>query len=319
MLIESAWIKKRNSRRTIPSQFYLSMIPDFTIVTASYNYGHFIRECLESVANQKGATFEHLIFDGGSTDDTAEIVAQFPAVKFTQEPDEGMSDAINKGFAAAKGRWVMWLNADDRLKPGALKAVLDFVKHQDEADVIYGGWDFIDKKGEHIRSMTLFPFDKPMLSYLGCYIGSTSAFYRNSTVIGEGHWLNKSYGYIMDGEFYNRLAALGKRFVYMHALLADFRMHGMNLSFKHKDSSNATEQLVLEKQHAESIAIRRAYGWHKLTEPPWVWFTDGVIYLYFRIKKFVAKRFYKAFKTLIDLPRETSKAESGPKEQAKNS
>jgi hypothetical protein len=93
----------------------------------------------------------------------------------------------------------------------------------------------------------------------------------------------------------------------------------MNLSFKHKDSSNATEQLVLEKQHAESIAIRRAYGWHKLTKPPWVWFTDGVIYLYFRIKKFAAKRFYKAFKTLIDLPRETSKAESGPKEQAKNS
>ena len=88
------------------------MIPDFTVVTASYNYGHYIRDCLESVAGQSGVTLEHLIYDGCSTDDTAEIVAEFPYAKFVQEPDKGMSDAINKGFAAAKGKWVMWLNTD---------------------------------------------------------------------------------------------------------------------------------------------------------------------------------------------------------------
>lgn len=275
------------------------MIPDFTIVTASYNYGHYIRECLESVAGQRGVTLEHLIYDGCSTDDTAEIVAEFPHAKFVQEPDEGMSDAINKGFAAAKGKWVMWLNTDDRLKPGALKAVLDFAKGKDDADIIYGGWDFIDKEGKYLRSMTIFPFQKSMLCYAGCYIGSTSAFYRNSTVISEGLQLDESYGFVMDGEYYNRLASLGKKFTYMHALLADFRIHGMNLSFRHKECSNASEQLVLEKQYAESIAIRRAYGWHKVSKPPWVWFVDGLLFQYYALKKFVIKRFYRRFNSLI--------------------
>ena len=278
----------------------IKMVPDFTIVTASYNYGHYIRECLESVAKQSGVTFEHLIFDGGSTDDTADIVAEFPHAKFVQEPDKGMSDAINKGFAAAKGKWVMWLNTDDRLKPGALKAVLEFAKGKSDTDVIYGVWDFIDKEGAYIRSMTIFPFQKSMLCYLGCYIGSTSAFYRNATVISEGLHLDESYGFVMDGEYYNRLAFLGKKFSYMHALLADFRIHGMNLSFRHKECSNASEQLVLEKQYAESIAIRRAYGWHKVSKPPWVWFLDGVIFQYYVLKKFVIKRLYRRFNSLIE-------------------
>lgn len=146
------------------------MIPDFTIVTASYNYGRYIRECLESVASQDGVTLEHLIYDGGSTDNTADVIADFSHAKFVQEPDDGMSDAINKGFAAARGKWVMWLNADDRLKPGALKAVLEFAKGKNKTDIIYGGWDFINKEGEFIRSMTIFPFQKSMLCYLGCYI-----------------------------------------------------------------------------------------------------------------------------------------------------
>jgi len=277
------------------------MIPDFTIVTASYNYGRYLRECLESVVQQEGVTFEHLIYDGGSTDDTAEIVAEFPHAVFVQEPDEGMSDAINKGFAAAKGKWVMWLNTDDRLKPGALKAVLAFAEGKDETDIIYGGWDFIDEKGRLMRSMTIFPFQKAMLCYLGCYIGSTSTFYRNATVVAEGHHLDQSFGFVMDGEYYNRLASLAKKFTYMHALLADFRIHGMNLSFRHKECRNATEALVLEKQYAESIAIRRTYGWHQVKRPPWVWFVDGLLFGYYGLKKFVLKRCYRRFVPLIRL------------------
>jgi glycosyltransferase involved in cell wall biosynthesis len=280
------------------------MNPDFTIVTASYNYGHYIRECLESVAAQDGVTLEHLIYDGGSTDNTADVVAEFPHAKFVQESDEGMSDAINKGFAAARGRWVMWLNTDDRLKPGALKAVLEFAKGKDDTDVIYGGWDFINKEGAYIRSMTIFPFQQSMLCYLGCYIGSTSTFYRNSTVISEGNLLDVSYGFVMDGEYYNRLASLGKKFTYMHALLADFRLHGMNLSFRNKKCGNASEHLILEKQYAESIAIRRAYGWHRVSKPPWVWFLDGIIFQYYAIKKFLLKRFYRVFVPLISLSKD---------------
>jgi hypothetical protein len=172
--------------------------------------------------------------------------------------------------------------------------------------VIFGGWDFIDKEGRHQRTMTIFPFQKSMLCYAGCYIGSTSAFYRNETVIAEGHHLEETFGFVMDGEFYNRLAALGKKFTYMHAILADFRMHGENLSFRHRQGDTAGERLVLEKQYAESAAIKRVYGWSKIEKIPWVWFSDGFLYTYFTFKKFVLKRVYRRFVSLIPLPKKGS-------------
>ena len=119
---------------------------DLTIITPSLDYGRYLGECLGSVASQEGRALEHLVIDGGSRDGSAEVAAGFPHAKWLQEPDQGMSDAINKGFGLARGEWVMWLNADDKLKPGALAAVLPFLKSSD-ADVVYGDWDFIGEAG----------------------------------------------------------------------------------------------------------------------------------------------------------------------------
>ena len=80
---------------------------DFSIVTPSYNYSEYIRECLDSVRDQQGVTFEHLIYDAGSTDGTLDILAEYDHINLVVEKDKGMSDAINKGFKKAKGEWVM--------------------------------------------------------------------------------------------------------------------------------------------------------------------------------------------------------------------
>ena len=100
--------------------------PDFSIVTPSYNYARYVRECIESVKNQEGATFEHIIQDAGSTDGTLDILNSYPHLKLHVEKDSGMSEGINRGFRKARGKWVMWLNTDDRLLPGALAAVKAF-------------------------------------------------------------------------------------------------------------------------------------------------------------------------------------------------
>ncbi|MDB4127523.1 MAG: glycosyltransferase involved in cell wall biosynthesis [Akkermansiaceae bacterium] len=275
---------------------------DFSIITPSLNYGKFIGECLESVDIQHDVVLEHLIYDAGSTDETDEIVSRYPKVRLIQEPDDGMSHAINKGFAAAKGKWVMWLNADDRLKPGALKAVLEFAAGK-SADVIYSGWDFVNETGSLQRSMTLFPFQKTMHCYLVCYIGSTAAFYRKRTVIDEGHLLNENFKYVMDGEFYNRLASVGKKFSYLHSKLADFRVHGGNLSLRHRNKRdrNASDELVRQKQFAESATIIRCYGQQVMHSPPWVWFADGILSIFFRLNKFVFKRVYRWCIPLVKL------------------
>lgn len=233
---------------------------DFTIVTPSYNYHQYIREMLDSVVAQEGVAYEHLIFDAGSTDGTLDIIREYDHAALTVEPDKGMSDAINKGFKAARGKWVMWLNTDDRLKPGALAAVKEFAESKPEADVVYGAWDFIDGEGEFLRTMGLFPFKKLMLAHYGCYIGSTATFFRRSSIMDEGLLLNDRFKCVMDGEYYNRLASLGKKFVYLPRVLADFRLHGENISQKHLGKNGIDQALSLQLQYAESRAIRRSYG-----------------------------------------------------------
>ena len=263
--------------------------PEFTIVTASYNYGRYIGDCLQSVAEQDGVTFEHLVMDAGSKDDTAEVVARFPHANFFQEPDKGMSDGINKGFRRAKGKWVMWLNADDRLKPGALRAVKEFAGKQPGADVIYGCWDFIDGDGKFLRRMTLFPFDRRILVQRGCYIGSTACFYRNETTIAEGHLLDIDFGFCMDGEYYARLASLGKRFAYFPKVLADFRLHGQSISQSSLGKGDMKNVLRVQRQAAEPRAIRRIYGIKLFRDEALNNMADEILYQIFHFKKGLLK------------------------------
>lgn len=272
--------------------------PDFTIVTANLNGGTYLRDCLRSVAAQEGASFEHLVIDGGSTDESAEIVAEFPDVIFHQDHDSGMSEAINRGFRKAKGRWVMWLNSDDRLKPGALRKVRQFAENHPAADVLYGGWDFVDGEGAFIRRMSVFPFRRLMLAHLGCYLGSTSCFLRRETTIAEGYFLNEQFHLVMDGEFYNRLARAGKRFVYLPRILAEFRRHGDNASLHRYSSEGIEGHLALQKQWAEGAAIRREYGISLFRGEHANGVVDALLYYFFLGQKAWLKRWHRLFSPL---------------------
>lgn len=249
---------------------------DFTIITPNLNYGRFLGDCLSSVEDQAGVSLEHLVFDGGSSDDSASVAVSFPSAVWSQEKDTGMSNAINKGFSRAKGDWVMWLNADDRLKPGILSRLLSELK-KSHADVVYGDYDFISESGELIRSMRVPAWSAFVHIYHHCYVPSTAAFYRNTTVIGQGHRLREDFHYVMDGEFYARLDCIGKKFQHIPINIADFRMHGGNASQRHLERTRDMDTiLAAERQHVESRAIRRAYGITLFKDPYLVGLVDGV-------------------------------------------
>ena len=252
---------------------------NFTIITPNLNYGRFLGDCLASVAAQDGVMSEHLVIDGGSTDDSAAVAARFPHAVWLQGPDHGMSDAINKGFARAAGDWVMWLNADDRLKPGALAAMLGVLR-QSSADVVYGDWDFVDEAGVLLRRVKVPGWSNFVHVHHSCYVGSTAAFYRRASVIAAGHRLREDFRYVMDGEFYARLHAAGKRFEHVPVPVADFRLHGMNASQRHLGKTRDIETiLAAERQHVESRAIRRAYGHTLFADPYLNGLIDGVLWL----------------------------------------
>ncbi len=262
---------------------------DFTIITPSLNYGRFLDDCLSSVVNQSGVTLEHLVFDGGSTDDSAAIAARYPSIIWSQGRDSGMSAAINKGFERAQGDWVIWLNADDRLKPGVLAKLLVELKKSD-ADVVYGDYDFIDEPGNLTRQMKVPKWSAFVHIYHHCYVPSTAAFYRNSTVIAKGHRLREDFHYVMDGEFYARLDSIGKKFKHVPLNIADFRMHGGNASQRHLTKTRDMDTiLAAELQHVESRAIRRAYGITLFKDPYLVGLIDGVFSILSRGWKAVLK------------------------------
>lgn len=262
---------------------------DFTIVTPSLNYGRFLGDCLASVAGQKDVTLEHLVFDAGSTDDSAAVAAEFPNAEWISEPDRGMSDAINKGFDRARGEWVMWLNADDRLKPGALAELLPRLR-ETASDVVYGDFDFIDEAGRFLRPVKAPPWSKFVHVHHHCFVGSTAAFYRRRTVIEGGFRLRDDFRYVMDGEFYARLAAAGKSFELVPRAIADFRLHDGNASMRHlRRPATMDEALAAERQHVESRAIRRVHGFTPFADPYLNGLSDGVLWLAAKAWKGVLK------------------------------
>lgn len=288
----------------------LQQTMDFTIITPNLNYGRFLGDCLRSVAAQlaeaaklggaatevpagipRSLGIEHLVIDGGSTDDSAEIAAGFPHVSWLQEPDSGMSDAINKGFDRARGDWVIWLNADDRLKPGALAEMLPLLLRS-KADVVYGDWDFVDADGRFQRRMRASGWSNFVNVHHHCSIGSTAAFYRRASVIEAGFRLREDFRYVMDGEFYARLAAAGKRFEHVPVTVADFRLHGANASIRHLGRTTDMEVILAsERQHVESRAIRRAYGITLFEDPYLNGLVDGVLWVVARGVKAVYRCF----------------------------
>jgi glycosyltransferase involved in cell wall biosynthesis len=277
---------------------------DFTIITPNLNYGRFLRDCMESVASQEGASFEHLVIDGGSTDESEDVAKGFPHAVWTREPDNGMSDAINKGLERAQGDWVMWLNADDRLKPGALAEVADFAASHPEADVVYGSFDFVAENGDLIRRMKLCGWSPFVSIHHCCYVPSTACFMRRSTALARGCRLNSEFRYLMDGELYARLHSAGRTFRYMPVSLADFRIHSENRSLSTDvGSREMDEALKAERQHVESRVIRRVYGITLFHDPYLNGLVDGTLYLAARVWKLLRK----AAAPPVRIPKTTSR------------
>lgn len=98
--------------------------PRISIITPSFNSGSKLPRAIESVLAQNYSSFEHVVVDAGSTDNTLEILKSYPHLKWISEPDNGQSDALNKGFALSRGEIIVSLNCDDYFAPDAFHAVI---------------------------------------------------------------------------------------------------------------------------------------------------------------------------------------------------
>lgn len=116
--------------------------PLLTLITPCFNSERFIAQCLQQVAEQWVPGIEHLVMDGASKDSTVDIIRRFAEehsyIRFVSEPDSGQSNAMNKGIAAAKGRFISFLNVDDKLEPDALPYVMQELAHLTDRHLLVG-------------------------------------------------------------------------------------------------------------------------------------------------------------------------------------
>ena len=127
--------------------------PKITVVTPSYNQGQFIEATIQSVIGQQYPNLEYIVCDGGSTDETVEILKKYTdkITGWCSEKDQGQSDAINKGMRRATGDIVCWINSDDVLLPGTLHTVAKFYHDHPDTDFANGYTVEIDKEGKIIN------------------------------------------------------------------------------------------------------------------------------------------------------------------------
>ncbi len=185
--------------------------PLVTVVTPSYQQGRFLRACIESVMSQDYPRVEYMVLDGGSKDESVEVLKSYGERFFWQsQPDGGQTQAINAGLARARGSILAYLNSDDVLLPGALARVADAFGRYPSADLIYGDADYIDEEGRVIRPYPTHPYDLERLKGL-CFICQPAAFWTRKAWDRYGKF-DETFNLAMDYEYWQRIAA-GRGFI----------------------------------------------------------------------------------------------------------
>jgi glycosyltransferase involved in cell wall biosynthesis len=206
--------------------------PRISIVTPSYNQGQFIEEAIRSVLLQGYPDLEYIIIDGGSTDQTVEVIKKYEPwlAYWVSEPDKGQSHAINKGLEKGTGELFNWHNSDDVLAPDSLATLAQVMVKYPQAGYVHGQRIFIDDKSKvrsrnkqsYSNKISFSPESAASISALkpGCQ----PACLMNRDLIIQIGKVDENLQYIMDIDLLLRITLIRKP-VYIDSLLTYVRIH----------------------------------------------------------------------------------------------
>ncbi|WP_081973038.1 glycosyltransferase family 2 protein [Leptolyngbya sp. KIOST-1] len=196
---------------------------NFSVITPSYNQCQFIEQTILSVLAQSGVEIDYRIFDGGSSDNTLDILARYQdKVRWVSQADGGQADAVNKGIRATSGDIIAWINSDDIYYPYALQKVRRVFEAIPSVQVVYGNAHHIDKEGKFINA---YPTEKWNYKRLKerCFLCQPATFFRRQVVNDYGY-LDNSLNFCMDYELWLRYGQ-NTDFFYLPELLAGSRFY----------------------------------------------------------------------------------------------
>lgn len=233
--------------------------PCISIVTPSLNQGRWIEQTILSVLGQDYPNFEHIIIDGGSDDETLNIVRRYRHVRLVAEPDRGQTHAINKGLLLARGDILAYLNSDDVYYPGTFQHVAKQLSPPDAAPVLVGACDRLDESGEvighYIARGARFERLQRYWEWDGSYcLPQQSTFWRRELMAHVGLF-DTECKYSMDYDMWMRML-LHYQVQTTTKTLAGFRFHAQSKTVAQTDG-----------MYAEQLAVARRYwpGWRSPT------------------------------------------------------
>ena len=200
----------------------MQKLPKISIITPSYNQGQYIEDTILSVINQDYGNLEYIVIDGGSKDNSVDIIKKYQnSISYWEsKKDKGQSEAINKGLKRASGEIVAWLNSDDMYTENALKRVASIFMKNPEVDVVYGNvWQCYPQKTEkHINKKF-----NPKQFLTGVNMHQPSVFWRRKLHDTVGY-LDEELYYTMDYDLWLRLFYNYKSYK-TETILSRFRCH----------------------------------------------------------------------------------------------
>ena len=227
-------------------------LPKISVVTPCYNSITTIRDTIESVKNQGYPNWEHIVFDGGSTDGTVELLKEYPHLIWISEKDEGHYHAMNKGIERATGEVVAVLNADDCYRPGALQKVGGAFAAHPDWDGLFGDVVFVDGNGKEIYRREEAMYDYDVLRYSGvCYIVHPTLFVKKSVYTRLGAFRHKELKNCADYDFILRLGREECQIGHLPELIVDYRWH---------IAGQSADERIQRNMLREATMIRREHG-----------------------------------------------------------
>jgi glycosyltransferase involved in cell wall biosynthesis len=181
-----------------------------SIITPSYNQAAYLEQTIQSVLGQDYPRIEYIVIDGGSTDSSVEIIKKYQdrLAYWVSETDSGQAEAINKGFARAKGDVIGWINSDDYYMLNTVSVAVRCFEQNPDVVMVYGDMLAVDGDGQTINVLR---YNQLSLQDLLCFqiIGQSSVFFRRSALEKTG-LLEATFHFMLDHHLWIRLARKGR-------------------------------------------------------------------------------------------------------------
>jgi glycosyltransferase involved in cell wall biosynthesis len=232
----------------------MTSLPLVSIVTPTLNQGRFIEHTIRSIKNQTYTEVEHIVVDGGSTDETIGILRRHEGtypMRWLSEPDRGMYDAVNKGMRLATGEILAYLNSDDLYFPWTLQAVVEYFERHPDTDFVFGDALNVDDETGGQLCYLHPPFNLDFVRRVG-FLAQPTVFWRRRAAERVGAF-DASLRFVGDCDYWMRAGA-SCSFGKVHEFLAVERNHRGTL----RESNDSRLQSELDGVRARYVTTSGA-------------------------------------------------------------